>query len=252
MPQKNESSVSFSLRELMSLEEQRVLLEAAEKVRSEEVAEQARREADERALADSAAHARAEEEGRVAAAQREREASARLQAIHAAEIERARLDAETASRLETIRHHQEHERHLASLKHDSSKKRLKFAVFGVATVLIFAVVGGAVALRQQHQTQLQAEAKHRAEVIELEAKLDSQDRRVRDLTSAVQNAKDEGERMAAQARLEAAQREREEMARAVTTATTSKLRSNSPASPAKAPQHAACKCTPGDPLCSCL
>ena len=93
MAEQKESSVLFSLKELMNLEENRIKEEEAEKDR------RARHEAETRASAERAARdaeerrLREEEERRRSEEQRQREEAARLEAIRHGEIEKARAEA---------------------------------------------------------------------------------------------------------------------------------------------------------------
>jgi colicin import membrane protein len=149
MGQHQDSSVLFSLQELMHLEEDRVKeeqqrvaarLAAEERVRQEE---EARRRAEEHArMAAEDARRRAEE-------QRAREEAARLEAIRVAELERARLEAENAARLQALRAQQEHEQKVAELGRDSSKRKLTWLAVGSSVVLVAALVGGGIAIKSQ-------------------------------------------------------------------------------------------------------
>lgn len=86
-----ESSVLFSLKELMTLEEQRITAEEGERSRHAEDAA--------RALEASERQRREEEQARTRAeAWREREQAAHLQAIREAEIEKVRREAERFAR----------------------------------------------------------------------------------------------------------------------------------------------------------
>src|SRR5277367_2853584 len=100
MSEQKESSVLFSLKELMNLEEDRIKQEEQEKRRQDEAATHARMEAERRVREEEESRIRAEEERRHADEQRTREDAARLEAIHTAEIERTRLEAENSARLD--------------------------------------------------------------------------------------------------------------------------------------------------------
>jgi len=90
MADQKESSVLFSLKELMDLEQERIAREEADRARKAEEL-RLKREAEERAKRElEEQRAREEEERRRAEAQRQREEEARLEAIKQAEIERAK------------------------------------------------------------------------------------------------------------------------------------------------------------------
>ncbi len=205
MPQPNESSVQFSLRELMDLEEDRLRQEEqqaeAQRLQGEQArAERARaeREAEEQRLRDEAEARRLEE-------QRKREEEARLEAIRHAELEKARAEQEHAQRMAELAAHREHERQLAAAKKDAAKKKLTFMVAGLAVVL---VAGGALAVKavmassqeakdnadraaQALAAREKADAVAAAERRELEGKLS-------DLNQRLAQAKDDAERAAIQ------------------------------------------------------
>src|SRR5215467_7664113 len=100
MSEQKESSVLFSLKELMNLEEDRIKNEEAEKAAASAAAEKARADAGLVAREAEEARIRAEEERRRMEEARAREEAARLEAIRHAEVEKARVDAENRARLE--------------------------------------------------------------------------------------------------------------------------------------------------------
>ena len=148
MTQKD-SSVLFSLQELMTLEKDRVRAEEDLERRAEEAILRQRRADEARRVADEEARLRDAEERRRRDEQRAREENARLDAIRQAEVERARLEAESAGRLEQLKRLQEHEKELATLHQDKSKKRLSVLAFSAVALLLVAVVSGGVVIRGQ-------------------------------------------------------------------------------------------------------
>src|SRR5690606_11167598 len=102
MAEQKESSVLFSLKELMNLEQERIAKETAQQQRQAREARE-RREAEELALREAAERkAREAEEARRAEEQRRREDTARLEAIKHAEIERAKAETEHRAQMEAI------------------------------------------------------------------------------------------------------------------------------------------------------
>src|SRR5580700_4882933 len=141
MPEQKESSVLFSLKELMNLEEDRIRQEESARKAKQEAELQARLDAERRQREEEEARLQGETNRRRAEEQRVREEQARVEAIRHAEVEKARLDAENAARIEAMRHQQEHERHLQSIKQDKHKRNLLIAAVGAALLLVFGAVG---------------------------------------------------------------------------------------------------------------
>ena len=152
MTQKD-SSVLFSLQELMTLEKDRVRSEEELERRAEEAMLRQQREEHARRLADEETRQRDAEERRRRDEQRAREESARLDAIRQAEVERARLEAESAGRLEQLKRQQEHEKELATLHQDRGKKRLRIFAFSVVALLFVALTAGGVIIKTQADRQ---------------------------------------------------------------------------------------------------
>ncbi len=252
MAEQKESSVLFSLKELMNLEEDRIRQEESERRRQADAAEAARADAERKSRDAEEQRLRAEDERRRVEEQRGREENARLEAIRHAEVEKARVEAEQSARMEALRRQQEHERQIAVIAQDKSKKNLKFAAIGIGVVLLVALVGGGMAIKSQSDASTVAEARHKSELAEQKAAADALQRKLEEQTSAVKglesdvaNAKDEAARAEALAKLNAAKSERSNTAQRLTNVSSGG--GSKPAAP-----RPACTCTPGDPLCSCL
>lgn len=149
-----ESSVLFSLRELMTLEERRVAEEAARRSRVDEAAAEARG-AEERRRDEEREAGRREEESRARAeVERRREEAVRLQAIRDAETERVRREADSAHRLEALRLQQQHERATAAERGDARRTGLARTAWGLGIALVLVVVaGGVVASRRASEAE---------------------------------------------------------------------------------------------------
>ena len=171
MAEQKESSVLFSLKELMNLEEDRIKQEEQEKRRQEDAATHARMEAERRAREEEEARLRAEQDRRHADEQRVREDAARLEAIHKAELEKARLDAENAARLEQLRHVQEHERNITAIKQDKHKKSLQIFAYGAAALFVIALVGATLFIKHQMDESTAENARHAQELAEQQAQV---------------------------------------------------------------------------------
>jgi len=253
MAEQKESSVLFSLKELMNLEEDRIKTEDDEKKRRAEADVQARVEAERRARDQEAQRLQAEEDRRRSEEQRTKEEAARLEAIRHGEIEKARVEAEQRARMEAMSKQQEHERHLSTLHHDEHKKKLQrmvtFSVAGAA-ILLF---GGLGLYFGKIKPEAEArDAASRAAIMlqaeqaqKLQRQLDEQTTKVNDLVAQLSSAQDDKTRAELKAKLADAQKAQQGLARAAAGGG-SKGGGDSPA-PKKA-----CNCQPGDPLCSCL
>ncbi len=140
---KQESSVLFSLKELMNLEEDRVRQEADDKQRQiDEVARQ-REEDERRRREEEEARMRSEEQRRLAAERERRAEETRLDAIRQGEIEKKRMEAEKQAQLEAMRLEQEKQIRMKALDEDQHKKKLRttLVVLGISSFLL---IGGGV------------------------------------------------------------------------------------------------------------
>lgn len=126
-----ESSVLFSLKELVLLEEERRADEAADEVRRADLAlravaaeEQRRHDEREAQRRDEEARARAED-------QRIRDEAAHAAAIREAAVERARREADGAVRVEEMRVRLAHESQLATLAAGRKERRVRRVALGM-------------------------------------------------------------------------------------------------------------------------
>lgn len=256
MAEQKESSVLFSLKELMNLEEDRIRQEEDDRQRKADAEMQARLDAERRAREAEEARLRDQENQKRGEEQRAREEQARLEAMRQAEVERARVEAENAARMQAMQAQQEHERQLTHIKESQGKKKATYIAGGIGVLLFLGLIGGGLAFKSASDKQAAAELAHKQEMAEYEAKLqkatkdlEAQNQQVKDLESSVANAKTEGEKKAAEAALLAAKEEQKKRAGQVS--------SFKPPVPGANPGGQSkpkppCNCQPGDPLCSCL
>lgn len=248
MAEQKESSVLFSLKELMNLEEDRIRQEEDQKRRAEEEAARARAEAERRVREEEEARIRAAEEKRRGEEQRSREEAARLEAIRHAEVEKARLDAENAARIEQMRHQQEHERQLAMVTQDKSKKRLVLIAVGIGVLFIVGLVGGVVALTNaaKQKEQLQAQ------LTDLTSKQEENQRKMNELNDKLAKATTPEEKAALQAQLDDARQKAADLAADQQAVKSGQHVATHHSTGVSAPvQHLPkCHCAAGDPLCS--
>jgi colicin import membrane protein len=253
MTDTQESSVQFSLNQLMSLEQQRIREEDEARRDAIEAAQLARLDAERKAQAEQEERIRAEESRRRAEEAARREESARHEAIRLAGVEKARIEAEQRARIAILEQEQKHERELLALGQDAQKRRLQRTLI-IGGALAFALLGGGSGL---YFGKIQPEAEHArrdqlAEIARSEAELsianDSYDRAVRDAEaalSALHAANDEAARLKAQQAVDAANRLKLD-AKGRLTGVQRTVSDKKPAS-------AGCVCEhPGDPMCGCL
>ena len=253
MSEQKESSVLFSLKELMNLEEDRIKQEESARQRQVAAEAQARVDAERRARDEEDARIKAEDDRRRSEEQRAREEATRLEAIRHGEIEKARLDADNAARIEQMRHQQEHERHIKAIGQDAHKKRLTLMLSLAAAFLVIAVVGGGFYIKSQSDAADAQRIANQAALKEKQDQLDSLTKKLQDqmdeatkLQAEYANAKDDAARMAAQQKLAEAQKQAAETRRNISNVQSRP--STGGASKPKAP----CNCPAGDPLCSCI
>lgn len=108
-PVRSEGSVTFSLGELLKLEDERVAGEARERSECEQALVDARVEAARRERADEEARARAEEEALAQRRRTELEEMARREAMQKATVEQARLEVEARTRADERERERRHE-----------------------------------------------------------------------------------------------------------------------------------------------
>jgi colicin import membrane protein len=204
-----QSSVLFSLRELMNLEEERIQTEKQRDEEARAAENRAKMEAELRLRAAEEARIRAEEERRRNDAAREREEAARLEAIRHAEIERARLQAEEHARLAQLELSHKHEREIQLLRADKEKTGLRRALIGVA-LASFVVAGGglgywfgvAVPKAEAEKAQAENEARQLKEARDkAQAEAAAKEKQIADLTDQRNRAQTEKERLELDAKL---------------------------------------------------
>lgn len=257
MAEQKESSVLFSLKELMSLEEDRIKQEDDDRKRKEAAEAAAREDAERRQREAEEARLRAEDERRRQEDQRQREEQARVEAIRQGEVEKARAEAENQARLRALGQQQEHERQIAVISQDKKKKQLTYIALGIGALLILGGAGGGFAFYKSAQEQARITALKNQEIAEKQAQLDklmgelkAQNDAIAQAQAEAASAKSEADRAAAQAKLAAVQDQQKK-----TQATINAVR-NAPvgagAGGGSKPARPACTCQAGDPLCSCL
>lgn len=250
MAEMRESSVLFSLNQLMSLEQQRIQEEEEAAKRKLEMEASARMEAERAVRVEQEARIQAEEARRQAEERARREEAAKLEAMRLAEIEGARIAAEQRARIAMMEQAQKHERDLAALEGDGQKKRLKRALVfgGLFAVALFAAAGGVYFGKIKPEAE-RATLEQQAKLASIEealakAKIDAErtDQKMKDAQAAVERAQSEAERIKAEQALAAATRAKDDAQKTLQRVQPPKK---------TGPDCIPCK-YPGDPLCTCL
>ena len=252
MSEQKESSVLFSLKELMNLEEDRIRGEEADKAAQSAAAEHARVSAERAARDAEEARLRAEDERRRAEEARSREEVARLEALRQGEVEKARVGAEQEARLTAMAAQQHHERQIEAIKGDDSKKKLRNILIAVFIVVPLVGSGAAYMVYQSSQRSAAALAakereadESRKKLADLKRDLKAKEDSVNELQGQVANEKDATKKAQLQTQLADAQRAKDDAAKKIGPGGP-RVGSGSGDGPPKP-----CKCNPVDPLCDC-
>jgi colicin import membrane protein len=242
-----ESSVLFSLKELMTIEEDRIKQEEGDRAKAHEEAERARLVAERRAREAEDARRRAEEQRRMQEELRQKEEATRLDAIRHAEIETARTAQEQKARMEAMTVQQAHERQLAALKQDEKTQRMGKWLVAAAVIGVLVVGGGGFAWYRYDQEQKRILAAEQAEKRRIEEEKERKDKELQaklaeidDLSSRLNKAADPEEIEKLKREIENAKSDASKLGG------TGRFRpppKSGDAEPKKA-------CAPGDPLCS--
>jgi hypothetical protein len=199
-PERRDESVTFSLRELTKLEDERIEKEKQTREARAEAAEAAREAADRRERATLEARERAAAEERARARRLEVEEEARREAMSRAAVEQARIEVEARTRAEESDRERRHELELQRLRLSTRPTRgigallssgLGGAVVGVAgcLVVVFAVTKPASDRRIQDLDRAVATAEGRASA--LERRVEEQSAKLAEAQGALEAARDQ-------------------------------------------------------------
>jgi len=252
-----ESSLLFSLDELMSVEQDRIDTEQHQQRQALLEAERDKAQAIANAQTAERARQRAEEQRRNDARMRRREDDVRSQATREAEIERVRIEAARRGELELKKASWEHELKIKTLEQDDVKKQLRATQIASAAMLaIAAAVCGFIVnnLSADHRIDRTA---LRAEILEGDAKLAELQRSADQQEGAI--AQLETELDAANARADDAEKKAQQAANETAAATPRPTLSGfRPATPQVRPPaidahdgFSISDCKPGDPDPAC-
>jgi DNA repair exonuclease SbcCD ATPase subunit len=253
MAQRQESSVTISIEELLREAHAREEHERREAEQQARMAEQRRADAMRRRQEEEDVRRSAEQAERARRAFEEEKRLVELRALHEGTVTRARLEAETRARLAEITARQEHERSLHALRHDRQKQRLTRVLVALTAFAVIGAIGAGVALQRSKDDAAAADARLRG-VREEKEKLETEQAR---LQRALESASEPGEIARLQQQLADAQ------IRSLTASTVkapvhgaSVHVPPSPASPPSPPKspvgRASDACPRGDPLCATI
>jgi multidrug efflux pump subunit AcrA (membrane-fusion protein) len=242
-----DTSVLFSLNQIMNAHESRLRDEQEAIARREEAERKAREDSARREASERAARAREEAEQKAREEAQRRAEEARLEAMRLAAVERARIEAETQARIEMMQKAAEHERALEAMRADAQKKRLErsvmtslagaVALFGVATGVYFGK------LAPEAEAQIIEQSARIAAIQEesgkLRTKVDENERRIEQAAKDVEEA--------------AKKLDGKEIPKPSATGTASSIRTPAPrvplhGKPAEVKQGGG-QCLPGEPGC---
>lgn len=183
-PVRRDESVSFSLRELMHLEDERVASEHAEARAREARAKAEAEQAELRAKADQQARERAAAAERERRAAEERAATARIEAMQRATVEQARMEVEARTRADEAERERRHELELARLRAEPPKRPIGLALgaaaLGAALALGASLFVGFVVIkpeldRRQARALEDAARDHETRGVALQRQLDERE-----------------------------------------------------------------------------
>jgi hypothetical protein len=135
-----ETSVTFSLQELMKIEQERITEQEQHRRRQAELREKTEREAQQRAEQQEVERLRAEERERTLQEQRRREEAAKLEAMHHALVQAEKDRVLQQMRLQQSENERQHELKLEAVRQGGTARRLKSLLIAVSTasLLLFA------------------------------------------------------------------------------------------------------------------
>lgn len=139
MAEQKESSVLFSLKELMNLEENRIKEEEDAKKRAAEAEIQAKAEAERRAREEEEARLRAEEERRRQDEMRRKMEEAQIEAAKHAEIEKRKLEEQHRLQMEAMAKQQAHEKEIHVIQSQKRKGVHPGILAGIGVALLSAL-----------------------------------------------------------------------------------------------------------------
>jgi colicin import membrane protein len=251
MAEMRESSVLFSLNQLMNLEQQRIREEEEAARKRAEAESIVRMEIERRKREEQQARLHAEENRRRAEEAQRREMEARLEAIRVAELEKVRIDAEQKVRIALLEQANEHERKLAALTQDEQKRRLKrILIYGGAFMAALFATGGGVYFghlkpeaERIHKLELADLAALDADMAKLKAEYEQAVAKAEKAAQSLAQAKDEVGRIKALEAADDAKKAADDAKKKFARGSGSTVKKDDPCD----------KCSdPHDPLCGCL
>ena len=143
MAEQKESSVLFSLKELMNIEENRIKEEEDAKKKRAEQEVQAKVEAERRAREDEESRLRAEEERRRSDDLRRKMEEAQVEAAKHSEIEKRRLEDQHRLQMEALAKQQAHEKEIHVIQ-SQKRKGIPPAIIALIAAVLLGAIGAVV------------------------------------------------------------------------------------------------------------
>ena len=246
MAQRQESSVSVSIEELLREAHARDEQERRDAAELARAAEQRRMEELRRLQRAEEARLRTEEAERRRRAFEDERRRVELLALHEGAVERARSEAALRAHLAELTARQEHERSLHALRHDGQKRRLTWGIALLAALASAGAIGAGRALERSRDAAAAADARLRG-IEDEKDRLEAEQVR---LKQAIGSASDPGEVVRLQQQLADAQRQLRAVAASSAHAPTVRPPTSSPgAFPRSVTAKTSEPCPKGDPLC---
>ncbi len=259
MAERPESSVMASIQDILKDAQTREEEEKLAAQRLAEAEEQARIEAVHKQQEAEEARMRSEEEERQRRAFDEQKRQAELAALQEAKIQSAKIEAEASVRLVELNARQAHERQLAVVKNDEHKKRLTGIAAGLGVLALVAAVGGGYYAKKKSDEAQAAQA----ELATLQDKASKAEAERSQLKAQLENAKDPKEFEILQQKLAAKDKEVKDLNSTIAKGGGKPVIPGGGAGGQVNPPGGgggggggggtkpACKCPPGDPMCTC-
>lgn len=195
---RRDESVTFSLRELQDLEEDRIAREKRDASEREAAAVRAREDAARREAEMLAAKERAEAEAREEQRRRDLEELARREAMQKAIVEQARIEVDSKTRAQERDRERQHELELARLRAQQGQTKpglvIGAALGGALFVLVGAFAIHLVVLKPGSEARIAAlsdmATRAEARAAEAERRSEEQNKRIAALTEELRQARD--------------------------------------------------------------
>jgi len=216
MSDQEESSVLFNLRELMTLEEDRVRAEQEDHQRKIDDQRRAREDAERKRIEEEQARLRAEEDARMEVERKEREEIARREREREEVALRVKLETEQAARYQEQERLLAHEREIEAIRVREGKSRSKLIVslsLGALALVVVSAIAVYVGVIRPNQLEAAKRAEDAAALAqrqqdEARRAIAESEAKMKELQGAYDRAQQDGQQEAAKSLQEALKQER--------------------------------------------